>query len=120
MRYVSTTVSKHGTKRVMLVENPQDPRFHGGVLCFMYRGTEDGPPESCTFFDGFTVSLVMAELAEISPARDLASWSTIPDQAPGCLDEWVGPVRAVRNAKGVVTLGVWEKLVGGEWVRFSS
>jgi hypothetical protein len=42
----------------------------------------------------------------------------IPDQLPGFLDEWIAPVRAARDESGQKLPGVWEKLHGGEWVRF--
>jgi hypothetical protein len=103
---------------MMLVDNPQDERYKGGVLCFMYRGNEDGPSEAVHFYDGWTIDQVIVELEETCE-RNRADWSTIPDQLLGCQDDWIAPVRIARDEQGHPIPGVWEKLVAGQWIRFS-
>src|SRR5262245_42031169 len=119
MRYVSSWVSRVGVMRMMLVENPQAPSFRDGVLCFMYDGANDGPPVSAHFYEGFTVAQVVVELEETT-GHDPSSWSPIPDQLAGCQDDWIGPVRAVRDDQGKVVHGQWEKNVDDRWVSFAT
>jgi hypothetical protein len=117
MRYTSSRESPIGTKRMMLVEKPQDPLYHDGILCSMYDGADDRPPVAVHFFEGFTAAQVIAELEETS-GRAASSWSSIPDQVVGCQDDWLGPVRAIRDEHGKAVRGQWERLEDGQWVRF--
>jgi hypothetical protein len=84
----------------------------------MYTGAGDGPSEAVQFYEGFTVDQVIADLAELSD-RDPKSWSVIPDQIPGCQDDWLGPVRAVCDSQGNQVQGEWERLQEEQWVRFT-
>ena len=96
MRILSTNVSEYGTKRMMLVDNPQDDRYQGGVVCYMYRGADDEASQGFEVFFGATIAQVIEHLEETCGAPR-SDWIPIPDQIPGCLDEWIGPVRAVET-----------------------
>lgn len=115
MRYISSEPSKFGTKLVMLVDNPHDQRFKEGVLCCMFRGDEDGAPESVHFYDGFTIDQTMDELEDACGIKR-SDWSRIADQVSGCLDEWIAPVRIARNEEGEQISGMLEILVGDQWI----
>jgi hypothetical protein len=116
MRKQSITTSEYGTRRMLLVDNPQDEQYRGAVVCYMYYGEEDGPALGCHLYSGGSIDQVIEELEEIS-GRSSLSWSVIPDQVPGCADEWIAPVRIARDERGQLIKGAWEKLEGNEWVR---
>jgi hypothetical protein len=44
------------------------------------------------------------------------AWQEIPDQLPGCQDDWIAPVRIARAANGGKAYDEWETLMGDEWV----
>jgi hypothetical protein len=119
MRKQSTTNSEYGTKRMMLVDNPQDERYRGAVVCYMYYGSEDGPALGFHLYYGGSIDQVIEEIEETT-GRSGSSWSVIPDQIAGCADEWIAPVRMARNEQGGLIKGEWEKLEDGEWVRLES
>src|SRR5262245_20429691 len=114
MRCLSSKPHPYGTKWMMLIENPQDERYKGDILCSMIRGDEDEAPESVCVFVGFTIDQVMSELEETC-GRDRTNWTQIADQVPGCLDEWIAPVRVARTKERNEIPGVWEMLVDGQW-----
>lgn len=119
MRHHNSVQQKYCLKRVMLVEKSQDPRYQGGVMMYGYvSGQSDGPADGGSFYDCWTVEEVKAELEELYgyPAD---GWVTIPDQIDGCEDAWIAPVREARGEDGRYVRGTWEKLVDGQWVRFT-
>lgn len=118
MRMISKKVSEFGTKRLMLVENPQEAKFAGAIVCFMYRGDDDGVPETAQLFYGETVDGIIDYLVENCDASP--NWSAIPDQIPGCLDEWIAPVRVARSQDGSVLHGTLERLEGETWMKFKA
>lgn len=118
MRFISKKVSEFGTKRLMLVENPQDEKYAGAILCFMYRGEEDGYPETGQLFFGEKVEDVIDYLVENCDASP--EWSTIPDQLPGCLDDWIAPVRVSRGKNGEMLQDRFQRLEGDRWIEVKS
>lgn len=99
MRKQSITTSEYGTKRMLLVDNPQDEQYRGAVVCYMYYGEEDGPALGFNLFYGGSIDQVIEELEEMS-GQSGSSWSVIPDQVPGCADEWIAPARIARDERG--------------------
>ena len=119
MRHVNTVQQKFYRKRVMLLENPQDSRYQGGVMMLAYIcGPDDGPSDGGSFYAGWTVEEVKAELEELYGFPP-SGWIAIPDQIAGCDDAWIEPVRQARDENGREIRGTWEKLVEGQWVRFT-
>jgi hypothetical protein len=62
---------------------------------------------------------VAAALADVEDLgmTDL-TWQEVPDQLPGCQDDWLGPVRIYRDESGAKGFHRWQRLVDGEWVEF--
>jgi hypothetical protein len=102
----------------MLVDNPQDERYKDGVVFFVYFGVEDAPPNGSHFYVGATIDQAIEHIEEAWDNPKL-EWAVIPDQIPGCLDEWVGPVRKARDESGKSVYRAWERLEDGKWKRFS-
>lgn len=116
MRHTAVVQGAMGNKRLMLVENSQDTRYHGGVVCFIFFDNIDGPAEAGEFYEGLTVAQVKYELQDhfgIEP--DV--WNEIADQLPGCQEDWIAPVRIARDKDGEPMIGQWEQLVDQRWVR---
>jgi hypothetical protein len=91
MRYVNTVQQKSGKKRVMLVENSQDPRYQDGVICYSYVEKPDGPADGGQFYPGCTIEEVKAELEELYKFPQ-SGWIAVPDQVVGCREDWIAPV----------------------------
>jgi hypothetical protein len=117
MRYLAIRTNARGiTRRVLLVDNPQDERYRGCIVSHTRMDAQDGPPHGGQVYQGYTLEELFQEFEnDYDVRRD--SWKEIPDQLPGCEDGWVGPVRQARNDQGVRIMGLWERLVDGEWVR---
>jgi hypothetical protein len=115
MRYFAVQQQRTRKKRVMLVEHSQDPRYQAGIVCYIYLQTADGPMEGGEFYPGYTIEQVQDELEELY-ALPRSDWIEIPDQLPGCLDDWIAPVRIAVSQTGELLPGQWEQLVEGTWV----
>src|SRR5689334_260025 len=109
MRYLAKQTSAYGTKRVLLIEHPQDERYRGCIVSFVAIDKEDGPPDGGQVYEGYTIRELIEEFAADYDI-DAGAWEAIPDQLPGCEDGWVAPVRAARDAAGNVLAGQWERL----------
>jgi len=116
MRLHSAKTTEYGTKRMMLVDNPQDEQYRGAVVCYAYFGERDGPSEGCHLYYGGPVEQVIEDLEEMT-GRSRLSWTVIPDQLPGCADDWIAPVRIAQTERGEPIRGRWERFERGQWVR---
>lgn len=103
-----------GFARAMLVTNPrQGWAGPGEGVLFTYCSEEDGP---CSCQWPFT-ELDYAQRSLQKKFRiPLAAWTEVPEQRPGCLDDWLEPVRLTRA--GAEAEETWERYVEGEWVPF--
>lgn len=119
MRYMVTRRSEWGVKRAMLVEHLQDPRYKEGIVCYLFRDDQDGPAAGAEFFDGCSTEQVMREFEETHQVK-FGDRVALPDQVPGCDDDWVHPVRGAIGIDGSRIPGVWEKLENGQWIRISA
>lgn len=117
MRMIESRASPFGIKRTMLVENTQNPKYKGSVICYMYEGEADGPPVGYQVFYDATIADVVQYLEEACGV-ERTEWSQIPDQLPGCLEEWISPVRLYRDQNGEHVSGEFERLENGTWTRF--
>jgi hypothetical protein len=118
MRYLATTTKEIGVAQVLLVENPQDERMRGCIVSHIRIDDMDGPPVGGQVYQGYTIEQLMEEFEnDYDVPRE--TWKPIPDQLPGCDDAWIGPVRPVRDAQGRQIQGVWQRLVGDQWIGFS-
>jgi len=104
-----------GFARAMLVTDPRqgwvDP---GEGVLFTYGSDEDGPC-SCQwpFTDLAHARRYLREKFQIP----LDAWIAVPEQLPGCLDDWVSPVRLTRPGPAGAD-PLWERYTGGAWVAF--
>ncbi len=62
MRMVSISKSEYGTKRLMLVANPQINLRACDVVCFMYYGETDGPCEGSQLYYEASIDDVIRHL----------------------------------------------------------
>jgi hypothetical protein len=97
----------------MLVDTPQDHRYLGGVKCYLYMGTIDGPADGGQYYHGYTIEDVMEEFLS-EHGLPLEAWVQIPEQRPDCEEDWIAPVRRTVDAQQ--DLSRWEKLVEGHWI----
>ena len=118
MRYRATQIGKYDVKRVMLVENPQDERYRGCIVSYVSVDKEDGPPDGGQVYEGYAIEQIFKEFEEDYDIKR-TDWQAIPDQIPGCEDEWVAPVRHARDYQGNIIQGSWEQLVNNQWVSFT-
>jgi hypothetical protein len=118
MRHVATVEGSMSNKRIMLVENSQDHRYQGGIICFIFLDNIDGPAEAGEFYHGLTVEQVKAELEDNFGIQPMA-WREIPDQLQGCQDDWISPVRIAKDDRGEQIVGEWELLVDQRWMRIT-
>jgi hypothetical protein len=84
----------------------------------MYDGAEDGPPLGFQVFYDATIDEVITYFDEECGVEP-SVWSPIPDQLPGCLDEWIAPVRAFQDENGKVVAGAYERLESENWIKFT-
>jgi hypothetical protein len=78
-----------------------------GVMLFLFRSLDDGPCDA----DYWHPDLALAENhAAIDLAVGLADWQPIADPQPGCLVDWIAPVRMARDRYGRMKPGVFEPL----------
>lgn len=107
-----------GFERLMIVTNPQpgwvDPGC--GVL-FAYFGSDgrDKPAYMRWPFDDFEYAV---EYTRETWGVQVAAWREVPDQMPGCLDDWIAPVRLSRIRDGKQWVNRWERFVDGGWIQF--
>jgi hypothetical protein len=102
--------------RLMLVTNPQSSRYHDpdAVILYAYMIAEpDGP--------SFTAWVYPDAEAALDRMREMwgnaaEAWHELPDQIPGCQDDWIAPVRIPRAANGQRLYHQWEQLLDGAWV----
>ncbi len=104
-----------GFVRMMIVTNPAQPWVEPGQgVLFAYADAEDG--RSCGQWPvtdlAFAKQLIRRKFKV--PAR---AWGELPDQRPGCLDDWLSPVRLTRESADAAPL--WERFEGGRWVPFA-
>jgi hypothetical protein len=104
--------------RAMLVTNPaQKWVYPGQGVLFAYFTEEDGPSCCQWPFEPFSD----VEGARKAVWRDfqipVSEWREIPDQLPGCLDDWIAPVRLVRESGDAEPR--WERYDGDGWVVFN-
>ena len=105
---------RSGFVRMMIVTNPAQPWVEPGQgVLFTYADAEDGP--CCCRWPltdlAFAKQFIRRKFKV--PAR---AWREVPDQLPGCMDDWLGPVRLTRASADAAPL--WERHVGGQWVAF--
>ena len=102
---------RSGFVRMMIVTNPAQPWVEPGQgVLFTYADAEDGP--CCCRWPltdlAFAKQFIRRKFKV--PAR---AWREVPDQLPGCMDDWLGPVRLTRASADAAPL--WERHVGGQW-----
>ncbi len=94
MRKVVVTNNPKAPYRRAMIFAPDDG---GWVYLFLFRSLEDGPCEADWLYEDVAG-------AEHHAAQDLCcemlNWQPIPDPLPECQDDWIAPVRAVRDAAG--------------------
>lgn len=120
MRFVAAVPPAIATRtamnRLMLVTNPQNEqaRYCNAVVLYVYMIEEpDGPSFTAWLYpDADAARERMREMWGI----EAEAWQEIPDQFPGCQDDWIAPVRIPRSEDGAKLYHEWEKLVGNEWV----
>ena len=93
-------------RRVMLVTDSQIGQRHrylavpaglaqdalAPVVLYVYLIDEDGP---CWQPLGFATVEAARTFLEVETGFGPLAWRAIPDQRPGCRDDWIGPVRYV-------------------------
>jgi hypothetical protein len=92
----------HGFARAMI----HDPADGGGVSLFLFRSPDDGPCDADYWHHD--VSGAERHAAEFGIGAD--DWRPIPDPRPECQDDWLAPVRAVRDRHGLPIPGRFERL----------
>ena len=79
------------------------------VSLFLFRSPDDGPCDADYWYEDVAG-------AEERTAADFGigdgDWSPIFDPRPGCQDDWLAPVRAVRDRRGLPIPGRFERLPG--------
>jgi hypothetical protein len=101
--------------RAMLVTNPQQKwGFPGQGVLFAFHSEEDGP-HSCNW--PFKDLDEGKEAAQYNFEIATSEWYEIPDQMPGCLDDWIAPVRIVRESEEAEPR--WERFDGSGWIVFN-
>ena len=79
----------------------------GGVYLFLFRSPDDGPCDADYWHDDVAG-------AEAHAATDFgirpSDWRPVPDPRPGCQDDWLAPVRAVRDWRGRPVPGRFDRL----------
>lgn len=110
MRYVNVVGSGDQARRVLIVTNPQDPRYAGCVLSYVRLDAADGPCDGGSFYDDMTADEVMA-LFNTEYGFDPAGWVEVADQLPGGCDDWLAPVRWAGP-------GQWERFTDCNWLPF--
>ncbi len=98
----------------MLVTNPQNrPYLAGWVVVFAYMlDEEDAPSFTAWAFENMEAAI--ERLKDFGVEEE--AWREIPDQLPGCQDDWIAAVRIARAPDGSKLYKQWEQLVDGEWV----
>jgi hypothetical protein len=115
---VPPAMKRTGMTRLMLVTNPQ-PNPHcepGVVIVYAYMIDEpDGPSFTAwPFVDADTALDYLREHWGIVES----AWAIVPDQLPGCQDDWIGQVRIYRDEDGGKVFHRWQRLVDDQWVEF--
>jgi hypothetical protein len=86
-----------------------DPADGGGVSLFLFRSPDDGPCDADYCHENVAA-------AERHAAADfgirLEDWTPIADPRPDCQDDWLAPVRMVRDRRGVPVPGRFERDTG--------
>lgn len=114
----SAKAQQTGITRMMLVTNPQPHPYRDpeGIIVYAYMLEEsDGPSFAAWPFQHAEGAL--AYLEDRWGITDSA-WQVVPDQLPGCQDDWIGPVRIHQEEDGGKVFHRWQRLVDGEWVEF--
>lgn len=120
MRWVAyiPATSRSGSKRAIIVRNPKSIAYIPDECAVTFAGYyaegEDGPSMGGWWSD--TVEEAKAVIQEYS--EEPLEWQEIPDQIPGCQDDWIGPVRIYRDESGAKVFHRWQRLVDGQWVEF--
>jgi hypothetical protein len=105
---------RSGFVRMMIVTDPAQAWVEPGQgVLFTYAEVADGP--CCCQWPVTDLAFAKQHLRRKFkvPAR---GWRAVPDQLPGCLDDWLGPVRLTRAAEGAAPR--WERYEGGRWLAF--
>ena len=78
-----------------------------GVSVFLYRSLDDGPCDCDYWYEDLAgAERHAAEALEVGDA----DWRLVPDPHPGCLDDWLAPVRVIRDSAGHPVYGQFERL----------
>jgi hypothetical protein len=104
--------------RMMLVTNPQpsQDRDPDAVIVFAYMiEGPDGPSFTAwPFLDSATA----LDYLRVHWGIQESDWQVVPDQLPGCQDDWIEPVRIYCAEDGGKVFHRWQRLVEGAWVEF--
>ncbi|NBV23732.1 MAG: hypothetical protein EBS05_17650 [Proteobacteria bacterium] len=87
------------------------------MYVFPCASLEDGTGVGDHWFE----SMVQAEaFCELRYGITAADWSEVPDPDPGCLHDWLAPVRTKLGADGAPQWGKLERRENGRWIEIST
>lgn len=106
MRKVAEVRTEGDIRRVILHETA------AGVYLFPCAGREDGSSTGDFWFP----NVEQAETAcRAEYGIEAGDWVEIPDPLPGCLQDWIAPVRFKQYDSGHPQWEVIERLEDGQW-----
>ena len=120
MRKVATAApdvrERTAITRFMLVTNPQDKFLSpGSVVVYAYMRDEDDGPS----FTGWSFEDIESAVERLKDfGVEESDWREIPNQLPGCQDDWIAAVRVFRTEGDKKVYHRWERLVGDTWEEF--
>jgi hypothetical protein len=104
--------------RVMLVSNPAQKWVYPGQGVLFAYFTDDDGPSCCQWpFEPHSDLDGAKEAVKRDFQIPVSEWREIPDQLPGCLDDWMSPVRLVRESPDAEPR--WERYDENRWVEFN-
>jgi hypothetical protein len=105
MRKVAIATKPDTAFRRAIIYDPADG--DDGVSVFLYRSLDDGPCDCDYWYEDMAgAERHAAEAIGVGEAE----WRSVPDPHPGCLEDWLAPVRLVRDAAGHPVYGHFERL----------